>query len=149
VGIGWGTHSDDTKKRREWLFVHLRICKCSSATKPRRQEKKRKRCHPSTPVPNCSSAYLFGLKKTQPHITPTLPHKCGASSFFHFFHTPQRPAKSKRELSLDHLQHPIACCGPNQGEIDIFPSRILLRLLRDTLLLPIRCAAPALGPSCC
>jgi hypothetical protein len=60
---------------------------------------------------------------------------------------PQRPAKSKQELSLDHLQHPIARCGPIQGEIDISPIRILLRLLRDILLLRIGRAAPALGPS--
>ncbi len=68
VGIGRGTHSDDTKKRRERLFVHLHICKCSAATKTHRQKKKRKRCHPSIPVPNCSSAYLFGLKKSQPNL---------------------------------------------------------------------------------
>ncbi len=69
--------------------------------------------------------------------------------FFNFFHTPQKPAKSKQELSLDHLQRPIARCGPIQGEIDISPSRILLGLLRDTLLLPIGGAVPALGPSRC
>jgi hypothetical protein len=70
--------------------------------------------------------------------------------FFSFFsQAPQGPAKLKRELSLNHLQRPIARCGPNQGEIDISPSRIQLGLSRDTLLLPIGHAAPALGPSCC
>jgi hypothetical protein len=66
--------------------------------------------------------------------------------FFNFFHMPQRPAKLKQELSLNYLQHPVARCGPIQGEIGISPSRILLRLLRDTLLLRIGRAAPALGP---
>jgi hypothetical protein len=53
----------------------------------------------------------------------------------------------KQELSLNHLQRPIARCCPIQGEIDISPSRILLRLLHDTLLLRIGRAAQALGSS--
>ena len=89
--------------------------------------------------------YLFILLRYLP-----LPHECRAHSFFSiFFLMPQRPAKSKQELSLDHSQRPIARCGPIQGEIDISPSRILLRLLRDTLLSRIGRAAPALGPSRC
>jgi hypothetical protein len=52
----------------------------------------------------------------------SLPHKCRAPSFFSiFFHMPQRLAKLKQELSLDHLQRPIARCGPIQGDIDKSP----------------------------
>ncbi len=56
-------------------------------------------------------------------------------SFFSIFFTRHggRP-KSKQEFTLNHLQRPIAHCGPNQGGIDTSPSRILLRLSRDTLL---------------
>jgi hypothetical protein len=42
------------------------LCICASTSAVLQQNhadrKKHKRCHPSTPVPDCSSAYLFGLK---------------------------------------------------------------------------------------
>jgi hypothetical protein len=80
------------------------------------------------------------------HITPST--QVPRSLFFSFFfRTPQRQAKLKQELSLNHLQHPITCCGLIQGEIDTSPSRILLRLLRDTLLLRIGRVVLVLGPS--
>ncbi len=57
---------------------------------------------------------------------------------FQFFFTSHRGRpQSKQEFTINHSQHPIARCGPNQGEPDTSPSRILLRLLYDTLLLQI------------
>ncbi len=52
-------------------------------------------------------------------ITPSTHTSAALPLFFNFFHMPQRPAKSKQELSLDHLQRPIPHCGLIQGEINI------------------------------
>ncbi len=60
------THSEVTQKgagKDTCTFA-----KCNAATKSRRYEKKRKRCHPTRPIPNCSFVDWIGLTKSQPHL---------------------------------------------------------------------------------